>query len=123
MFNAPAIGGRKERSLDAVKREDLLRDRFVLGHENGMWPRARVAQSQQVYICDHVHFLGVVAAERLGQIEDQVGIAPRKRVQGLGRPSNSKYEGSCPSFCSASKISSRSVFSFLTFFTFLRGLG
>src|SRR5262252_1674330 len=28
-----------------------------------------------------------------------------------GRPSSSKKEGSCPSFCSASKISSRSVFS------------
>src|ERR1700687_3582256 len=40
-----------------------------------------------------------------------------------GFPSNSKYEGSCPSFCSASKISSRSVFSFFTFFTFLRRLG
>src|SRR5882762_4625128 len=40
-----------------------------------------------------------------------------------GLPSNSKYEGSCPSFCSASKISSRSVFAFfLTFFAFLRGL-
>src|SRR5437899_100902 len=40
-----------------------------------------------------------------------------------GLPSNSKYEGSCPSFCSASKISSRSVFAFFTVFTFLRGLG
>src|SRR6266849_7921168 len=39
-----------------------------------------------------------------------------------GRPSSSKYEGSCPSFCSASEISSRSVFSFFSFFTFLRGL-
>src|SRR5262252_1674329 len=38
-----------------------------------------------------------------------------------GRPSSSKKEGSCPSFCSASKISSRSVFSTrLVFVLFLR---
>src|ERR1035438_10657106 len=83
MFNAPAVGSCKERSLDAMKRENLFGDRFVLGENNGMRTGASVAQSQQVDIGDHVHLLGVVAIERFGQVKDQVGIATREGVQRL----------------------------------------
>src|SRR6266436_2170360 len=78
MFNAPAISSSEERSLNAVKRENLLRNCFVLGHENGMWTGAGVSQSKQVDVGDHVHFLGVVTVERLGQVENEVGIAARE---------------------------------------------
>src|ERR1019366_1444677 len=83
MFKASAIGSRKEWSLDAVKREDLFGNRFVLGKNNGMGTGTRVAQSQQIDIGDHVHLLGVIAVERFGQVEKEVGIAPRERVQRL----------------------------------------
>src|ERR1017187_5398310 len=84
MFNASAIGSRKERSLDAVKCKNLLGDRFVLRHENGMRAGAGVAQSQKVDVGDYVHFLGVIAVEGFGQIKDEIGIATRERMQGLG---------------------------------------
>src|ERR1035441_4250205 len=86
MFNASAIGSRKERSLDAVKCKNLLGDRFVLRHENGMRAGAGVTQSQQVDVGDYVHFLGVIAVKGFGQVKDEVGIATRERVQRLRAP-------------------------------------
>jgi hypothetical protein len=122
MFDASAIRSRKKRSLDAVKREDLLGHRLVLRHENGMRPRARVAQSQQVDVSDHVHFLGVVAPKRLGQVENEVGIAARERVQRLRAPIELEIGGLVPQFLQRFKNFLAVSLRFFAFFTFFCGL-
>src|SRR5271163_4147840 len=86
MFNPSAIRSSKKRGLDAMKSKNLLGNRLVLRHEDGMRARARIAQPQQIDVSDHVHFLRVVAVKRLSEIEDEVSIATRKRVQRLRTP-------------------------------------
>ena len=66
VLDASAVGGREERSLDAVEGKNLLGDRLVLAHEKRMRTGAGEAQAKQIDVGDHVHFFCVVAVERLG---------------------------------------------------------
>ena len=53
---------------------------------------------------------GVVAGERLGEVEDEVAVDARERVQDLGEPSSTCSVASCPSLPSASATSSSTSF-------------
>src|ERR1700676_69540 len=83
VLDPPPIGSGKEWRFDAVKLEHLFRRSVVLGEEMRMWAAACVWHIQQVHIGGHVHFLGVIACKRLGEIEYYVGVALCQRSQAL----------------------------------------
>src|SRR6266481_3782949 len=93
MFDVSTIRGGEEWSLDVVKSENLLGNRFVLRQKNRVRAGPGKGDAEQIDICDHVHFLGVVAVERFGQVENEIGIATRKRMQRLRTPVQFEVRG------------------------------
>ena len=83
VLDASPVRRCEKRSLDSLKSEDLLGDGFILRQKNRVRPGARKAQAEQVQVSDHVHLFGVVAIERLRQIEDQIGVALGESMQRL----------------------------------------
>jgi hypothetical protein len=69
----------------AVKFEDLLGDRLVLRVEQAVRAGTREALRNQFEIGGDAGVGGIVPGEGLGEIEDDVAVHPRQRVQALDR--------------------------------------
>ena len=75
----------EDRRVDAVEREDLLRDRLVLRQHQAVRARAGVVLADQLEEAGDLEVGGVVVGKRLGQVEHQVAFDPRQRQQALRR--------------------------------------
>ena len=82
---APAERARKHRRVQAVELEDLLGDGLVLRVEQAVRAGAGDPLVDELEIRGDGVVGGVVAGERLGEIEDEIAIEARQRVQPLGR--------------------------------------
>jgi hypothetical protein len=81
-----AEGFRKDRRVDAMKLEDLLREGFVLRHHQAVRARSGVILANEFEKAGDLEVGRVVAGKRLGQVEHQVAFHPRQRQQALRRP-------------------------------------
>ena len=82
---AAAVRAGEHRRVDAVELEDLLRDRLVLRVEQAVRAGAGEPLVDQLEVGGDAVVGGVVAGERLGEVEDQIALHPRQRVQALER--------------------------------------
>ena len=72
---AAAKRAREDRRVDAVELEDLLGDRLVLRVEQAVRAGAGEALVDQLEVGGDAVVGGVVAGERLGEVEDEIAVA------------------------------------------------
>ena len=82
------VGGR-----DAVEGEDLLGEGLVLGEVESLRAGARIAAAKEVEVRGDVRVLGVIAAVRFGEIEDQIGFQVGEGEQALNGAVEDRVEG------------------------------
>src|SRR5262252_3905598 len=81
MIDTSSVRGCEIGRTDSVERKHLFGDRLVLCEEECMGAGTGEGNPDQLEIRSQVHVLGIVAIERLSQIEDEVRTATRERVQ------------------------------------------
>ena len=80
-----AIRPREDRRVQAVKLENLLGDGLVLRVEQAVRSRAGEPLVDQLEIRRDAGVGAVVAGERLGEIEDEIAVHARDRMEALDR--------------------------------------
>ena len=78
---AEALG--EHRRVDAVKREDLLRDRLVLRQHQAVGAGAGVFLAEQLQERRDLEIGGVVVGERLGEVEHEIAVDAGQAEQAL----------------------------------------
>ena len=81
---AAPVDGREIGRADAVEGEDLLGDRLVLREVEPVRAGAGVGDPEEIEVGGDVDVLGVVARVGLGEVENQVEIGARERLQRAG---------------------------------------
>src|SRR5688572_20363637 len=71
--------------MDAVELQDLLRDALVLREKKAVGSGAGEALLNQLEIGGNAVVSRIVAAERFGEVENQIAIDARQRVQPFER--------------------------------------
>ena len=70
--------------MDAMEREDLLRNRLVLRQHQAVGARTGVPFPDQIEERRDLEVRGVVIGKRLGQVENQIAVEARQCQQALG---------------------------------------
>src|SRR6185436_10260689 len=80
-LKAPLVDRGEVRRAEPVEREEALRDRLVLREEESRRSRSRVRKVEEIEVGGDVQILRVVAPVGLGEVEDEVGLDARERLQ------------------------------------------